>query len=196
MKHYIKTAIDTLGGLGFTLDHDDHEKNPYRSRFTHAYEPETTLSLNHKGSETQARTVVQRARVIAGLDSADVAKPKVVSRIKADRAAERDRRRAATSAAAARRAEEEARRLAARRQVQVKSLDRMMRGGTTAPSAVTLRGEWITPEQLADETGLTDSAIRHAIKRERINLYRVGAKQMLKTTEAMAWARTSITGAA
>lgn len=190
MKNYIKTAHDTLVALGFYLDHKDRETRTDRWIFTHPNAPGDVIRLNFRMSETAARAAVQKARVIVGLATSSDSKPKAKqnTRVKAERAERRRRAATARDAAEARRNAAQAERLAAQRRRQVGDLDRLMRGQEVATTGADLTGEWIAPDRLADELGVTDSSVRHAIANGSLDLYQVGSRQMLKVAEARAWA--------
>lgn len=193
MKHYVKSAIDTLISLDFALDHEDRKLRTDRWIFTHANEPETRLILNYKMKEPAARTVIQRARQIVGLATSETGKVSHKARIKSREKAERDalrrQREAAQAAADARAAEQRARRLAEARRRQVSELDALMRGKSSGGGDANLNiaAEWITPERVADETGLTYTAVHRAIESGELTAYQVGKQVMVKPADARKW---------
>lgn len=191
MKHHVKVALDTLEGLGFRLDHEDRKLRTDRWIFTHANEPDTRLTLNYRMSEPAARTIVRRAQQIVGLAASDgkVKRPaKVNAREKAERAAERKRREAAIAAAEARAAERKAQQLVAQRHRQVSELDRLIRGRGDSTSAATVPADaMLTVEQVADQTGVTDKAVKRAIEMGALEAYQVGKVIKIKGADVRAW---------
>lgn len=192
MKHYIKTALDTLDALGCQLDHQDRELRTDRWIFTHPNTPGETYKLNFRSSETAVRAVVQRARVAAGLASSETGgkrRPKVNEREKREREAESKRREAARRLAAARRAEEQARRDAAivhRRQSELTNLLTGRSDNRVTPSAVD-PNSMLTVEQVADLTGLTDKAVRRAVETGALDAYQCGKAVKVKGADVRRW---------
>lgn len=195
MKHYVKSACDTLAALGFGLDHKDRVLRGDRWIYTHANEPEARLTVNIHMSEQAARTVVQRARQIVGLASTETGKQshkaRVNARQKADRETERRRAEAARAVADARAAERHADVLVGRRQQQVGELDSLMRGKEGPRGPVTLSGQWVTPQQIADEAGLQDAEVARAIDSGALEAYQVGKAVLVKPSDAREWLKST-----
>lgn len=195
MKNYIRTALDTLAGLGFDLDHEDRKLRTDRWIFTHANAPEDRLTLNYRMSEPAARTVVQRAKQIVGLATvgSETKKPKRDHRERMEQAANRRRREAAHALAEARRNEEQAQRDAAAVAKRRNELDRLLVG--RADQGVTVDGiaddSMLTVEQVADTTGITDLAVRRAIAADKLTAYQCGKVVKVKGADVRRWLAAS-----
>lgn len=196
MKNYVKNALDTLEALDFDLDHEDRKLRTDRWIFTHANEPETRLTLNFRMSEPAARTVVQKARAIVGLSSTEtgekVKRPKVTAREKAERAAERKRIETTRRLAEAREEERRAQRLANATAQRYGELDRLLRGGRNdglVDGAAVAAKSMLTVEQVADQTGLTDKAIKRAIDSGSLEAYMCGGTVKVKGADVREWMR-------
>lgn len=192
MKNYVKNALDTLHGLGFQLDHEDRKLRTDRWIFTHANEPDTRLTLNYRMSEPAARTIVKRAKQVVGLATSETDKPKrgpkIDARQKAERAAQRAQREAARLAAEARAAEHEAQKLVSQRHRQVSELDRLIRGRAGGANANDVAwNAMLTVEQVADQTGVTDKAVRRAIETGALEAYQVGKVVKVTGADVRSW---------
>lgn len=195
MKNHVKTAIDTLTGLGFRLDHEDRKLRTDRWVFTHANEPDARLTLNFRMSEPAARTVIQRAKQIVGMASTETSgkerRARVNGQQKAERAAERARREAARSLAEARRAEREAERARGVAEARSRELDGLIRGRDVGVSTASVRPDaMLTAEQAADETGVSDAVIASAIQGGRLEAYQCGKEIKVKGRDLRAWVAT------
>lgn len=176
MKHHIKSAKDTLEGLGFNLDHEDRKLRTDRWIYTHANSPDERLTLNFRMSEPAARTVVCKAKQIVGLATSDTVKakrtPRVDTRAKADTAAERRARLAHVASAEARIAQKKAEAALAQATARRNELDRLLRGGCETRGGTLIADDaMLTVEQVADATGETDKIVRRAIESERLTAY-------------------------
>lgn len=199
MKRYIKTALETLEALDCRLDHKDRELRTDRWRFTHPNAPDESFTINFRSSETAARAVVQRAKVAAGLATSETGekrKPKVDQRQKAEREAERKRVEAARALNEAEESKARARRIEAQAARNHRDLDRLIRGpigaGSSAPDPMNAApDQMLTVAQIADETGLTDKAVRRAIDSGALEAYRCGKDIKVKGADARAWAKAN-----
>lgn len=195
MKNYVKTAIDTLHALGFQLDHDDRKVRTDRWIYTHANAPGDRLILNYRMSETAARAVTHRARVIVGLatsDGKEKRQPKANHRAKMERAVLRRRQEAASRAADARRAKANAERDAAVVERRRRELDSLMRGKPGQVGATGMpREAMLTVAQVADWTGATDKAVERAIESGALEAYQCGKEVRVKGRDVRAWLNPS-----
>lgn len=191
MKRYIKTAIDTLSALDCRLDHEDRELRHDRWIFTHLNAPDETFKISLHSSEASVRTVIQRARVAAGLatSGATERQPKVNQRVKAERAAERGRIETVRRLAAAERAREQAQVAAVAVMHREKELDSLLRGRPSENSGgLTVEaGAMLTVEQVADQTGLTDKAVQRAIDSGVLEAYQCGKQVKVKGSDVRTW---------
>lgn len=192
MRNYIRRTMDVLEGLGFRVDLEDRKVRTDRWIFTHANQPDERLTVNFDSSETRCRVLEQRAKVIAGLATSGATPkqtPRTNQRIKAERAAIRQRQEAARRAAEARDAKERAIRAADQIEGRKRELDRMLRGVPAsdggrvaiAPDAM------LTLAQVADLTGLTDKAVRRAIDSEKLEAYMCGGVIKVKGRDVQRW---------
>lgn len=193
MKRYIKTALDTLEALDCRLDHKDRELRSDRWIFTHPNSPDELFTLNLDSSETRCRTVVQRARVAAGLATSEAGykrKPKANQRLKNEREAERKRREVAGALADARREREQAHKARAAVQRRQRELEDLMRGRPDPSGTGDLPPDTLmTVEQAADWTGLTDKAVQRAIDSGALIAYQCGKDVKVKGSDVRAWLR-------
>ena len=193
MKKYIRNAVEALDALGCRLDHADRELRPDRWIFSHPSTPDETFKIAIKSSETACRTVVQRAKVAAGLatsESAEKRKPKVNARAKAEREAERLRRNALAAAKEAERIRRDNLRILEDRRRQVAGLDRMMRGTSTRGATPLPADVLFTPTQMSCELEIPEAAIKQAIDDEVLDAYMcAGGVIKVKGGDATAWAR-------
>lgn len=195
MKNYIRSALDTLIALDFQLDHEDRKIRTDRWIFTHANAPEERLTLNFKMSEQAARTAVQRAKQIVGLattDGGDKRAPKVNHRAKMERAAEKRRREAARRLADAKATEAAAQKQASAIAARRRELDRLLVGKGDVVDPTGVRADaMLTVEQVADQTGITDVAVRRAIAAGKLEAYQCGRVVKVKGADVREWLAAS-----
>lgn len=196
MKHYIKQALDALHALDCRLDHADRELRTDRWRFTHPNAPDEFFTIAVRSSEQACRTVVQRAKVAAGLATSDMLekrKPKANQRQKMERAAERKRIATARALAEAKAAAERTRKIEAQAARNHRELDRLLRGRDYGREGFPLYASdlpadaLLTVEQVADSTGVTDVAVLRAIENGKLEAYQCGKQVKVKGADVRSW---------
>lgn len=191
MKKHVKTAIDTLVGLDFTVDSQDRKLRGDRWIFTHGNAPDQRLTINFHMSQAATSKIIRHAEAIVGLASTESDPTEKASRQAAAKRREKAEREKAIREAAAR---AEAKEKAAQEQRHRQYVSRQMRDRlTTADQLYVLsqiEGDWIEPDRITDELCISTQRVKEALDSGALEAYMHSGKVVrCKISDVAAWVR-------